>query len=138
MCQLQLPVALALIQHLEPKRFKVLVDFGGHAAATHLRALLQLLRPNVSYITVSQHDNGASRTFSLHEVSPNLTRSRDSAGMNCGSAKIPLEQCFVNVLQFSAGGFGHVPVPLIKPAGTSAPSRHTLCRFRCGVLVEDA
>ena len=49
-----------------------------------------LLRPNVPYITVSQNDDGLS--------------GNDELEMNM----------FPNILVLSAGGYGHVPIPLIK------------------------
>ena len=53
-------------------------------------ALLGVLRPSVAYITVSQSDNGLS-----------------------GNGELPMHR-IPNVLVLSAGGYGHVPVPLLK------------------------
>jgi hypothetical protein len=50
--------------------------------------LLSLIRPNVAYITVSQNDEGLP-----------------------GNNEMPI---LSNVLVLSAGGFGHVPIPLLK------------------------
>lgn len=52
--------------------------------------LIAALRPDVAYVTVSQNDEGLT--------------GKDELPM----ARIP------NVLVFSAGGYGHVPVPLLK------------------------
>jgi hypothetical protein len=58
-----------------------------------VRALKSVLRPNVPYITVSQNDEGIAsnhrRLKQFHEEFPNL-------------------------LVLSAGGYGHVPIPLFK------------------------
>ena len=53
-------------------------------------ALLGALRPNAAYITVSQNDEGLS-----------------------GRNELPMAM-IPNVLVLSAGGYGHVPVPLLK------------------------
>ena len=64
--------------------------------------LMDVLRPNVAYVTVSQNDEGLT--------------GKDELPM----ARIP------NILVFSAGGYGHVPIPLLKqpeslhPAGPMA------------------
>ena len=52
--------------------------------------LKSVLRPNVPYITVSQNDNGLA-----------------------GMEEIAMKD-FPNVLVLSAGGYGHVPLPLFK------------------------
>jgi len=55
-----------------------------------LNRLSDVLRPNVPYITVSQNDQGfpGGYNFDLHQ--------------------------FPNLLVLSAGGYGHIPVPLLK------------------------
>jgi hypothetical protein len=60
--------------------------------AGFVSTLLRVLRPNVPYITVSQNDEGLV--------------GHDEFKMS----QIP------NVLVLSAGGYGHVPVPLLKQA----------------------
>merc|ERR1711879_575826 len=60
-----------------------------HYPAGMMEALKRVLRPGVPYITVSQNDHGL------------LARS------SIKMADIP------NVLVLSAGGYGHVPVPLL-------------------------
>jgi len=55
------------------------------------RTLRRMLRPDVVYVTVSQNDQGL------------LGSDRATGGM-----------AFPNVLVFSAGGYGHVPIPLLK------------------------
>jgi hypothetical protein len=56
-----------------------------------VETLRSVLRPNVPYITVSQNDDG------LPGRHPNLTME-----------ELP------NILVMSAGGYGHVPIPLLK------------------------
>jgi hypothetical protein len=55
-------------------------------------AIRKVLRPNVPYVTVSQNDEG------IHGILPAID--------------------FPNVLVLSAGGYGHVPVPLLKQPET--------------------
>jgi len=55
-----------------------------------VESLLRVLRPNVAYITVSQNDEGLAGRAELSML------------------RIP------NVLVLSAGGYGHVPLPLLK------------------------
>ena len=62
-------------------------------------ALLGVLRPSVAYITVSQSDNGLS-----------------------GNGELPMHR-IPNVLVLSAGGYGHVPVPLLKQPEALLPRR---------------
>ena len=64
-----------------------------------IHALLDVLEPNVPYVTVSQNDNG---------VTGDCTRERPGQYQFDAAAKAP------NLLVFSAGGYGHIPVPLLK------------------------
>jgi hypothetical protein len=65
-----------------------------------VRALKSVLRPNVPYITVSQNDEGLA---SNHR---RLKQFHDE---------------FPNVLVLSAGGYGHVPIPLFKQPEPALP-----------------
>jgi hypothetical protein len=60
-----------------------------------VHTLREALRPDVAYIAVSQNDEGLS-----------------------GRAELPMA-AIPNVLVLSAGGYGHVPVPLLKQAEPS-------------------
>ena len=55
-----------------------------------VEALLSVVRPSVAYIAVSQNDEGLT-----------------------GKGELPMRR-IPNVLVLSAGGYGHVPVPLLK------------------------
>ena len=58
-----------------------------------IEALRKTVRPNVAYITVVQHDTG-------------LVSSREKI--------VKIMKQIPNVLVLSAGGYGHVPIPLFK------------------------
>ena len=60
-----------------------------------LRTLSELMRPDIPYITVSQHDHGI--------LNPLLKRE---------DKKLALR--LTNLLVLSSGGNGHVPIPLLK------------------------
>jgi hypothetical protein len=62
-----------------------------------LRRLSGVLRPDVPYITVSQNDEG---------IGGGGRRNKD--------AELDLMHRFPNLLVLSAGGYGHVPIPLLK------------------------
>jgi len=66
------------------------VNSGFRYPPSLVRALSSVLRPNVPYITVSQNDDGLT-----------------------GKNEI-LMSSIPNVLVLSAGGYGHVPIPLFK------------------------
>ena len=72
-------------------------------------ALLRVLRPTVPYITVLQHDLGlclaAPCDFSLEDC---------DGGEGGGSVRTSSRRLPANVLVLSSGGFGHVPIPLLK------------------------
>jgi len=59
-----------------------------HYPKPFLRLLQKLLRPNVPYVTVSQNDEGLT-----------------------GKCELLMED-HPNILVFSAGGYGHIPIPL--------------------------
>lgn len=67
--------------------------------AGFLRTLLASLRPSVAYIAVSQNDEGLT-----------------------GKDELPMGR-IPNVLVLSAGGYGHVPLPLLKQAEPSYRAR---------------
>ena len=69
-----------------------------------LPALRGLLRPDVPYVTVSQNDEGIT-----------------------GKGELPMAE-FPNFLVPSAGGYGHVPVPLLKQPEEQLPSRPVRAR----------
>eukprot|EP00667_Euglena_gracilis_P010233 EG_transcript_10410 len=60
-----------------------------HYPPAFLSALRKLLRPNVPYVTVSQNDEGIT-----------------------GKCELLMTE-FPNILVLSAGGYGHIPVPLV-------------------------
>lgn len=70
--------------------------------------LLGLLRPGVAYVTVSQNDCGVTGDFA---------RERLGAYQFDAAADAP------NLLVLSAGGYGHVPVPLLKQPEALAARR---------------
>jgi len=78
--------------------------WGKPAFAEIERELLNVLRPDVMYVTVSQADDGLSSVTDL----------------------------FPNILVLSAGGYGHVPIPLMKgdlQAPAVAPKRSRMVTF---------
>ena len=77
--------------------------------------LLEALRPTVPYITVVQHDLGMClATCEFRE---------DCDGGGGSANRSELYRLPSNVLVLSAGGFGHVPIPLLKQPETPRPSR---------------
>ncbi|KAH8067070.1 hypothetical protein JL721_7765 [Aureococcus anophagefferens] len=70
--------------------------------------LLGLLRPSVAYVTVSQTNCGVTGDF---------TRERLGAYQFDAAADAP------NLLVLSSGGYGHVPVPLLKQPEALAARR---------------
>uniref|UniRef100_A0A7S4CF04 Exostosin GT47 domain-containing protein n=1 Tax=Eutreptiella gymnastica TaxID=73025 RepID=A0A7S4CF04_9EUGL len=65
----------------------------GHYPTEMVAALRRVVRPNVPYITVSQNDQGITGHCEL------------------------LMHDFPNILVLSAGGYGHIPVPLMTQPG---------------------
>merc|ERR1712107_139122 len=78
------PGGFALSTHVNSSKFRWAVDYG-----QLWHTLRRVLRPDVAYVTVSAHDFGI------------------------GAGIFPEDE-FPNVLVLSGGGFGHVPVPLLK------------------------
>jgi len=75
--------------------------------------LTNALRSDVAYVTVSQHDCGILGAW--------CKRIQTTLGAR---AEIPphIRDFIKNILVFSAGGYGHVPIPLIK---SSLPALNT-------------
>ena len=78
--------------------------------ATSLRTLLHALRRDLLYVTVSQADKGIAFTFGPRGVVGQSLGNGESDGP-WWQSPLPL-----NVVVLSAGGNGHVPLPLLPPA----------------------
>lgn len=80
---------------------------GDGSIALRLRATLEdVLRPDVLYVTVSQSDDGIG-----------MDHSRWSALGSFAHDRWP------NILVISAGGVGHVPIPLLGPLSMEEPPK---------------
>ena len=73
-----------------------------HSNGEVLINMAKLLRPDVGYITVSQHDKGV-----IHS----LAGVADKVGF---AVLQEAKKALSNVLIMSAGGAGHIPLPLLK------------------------
>ena len=82
------------------------VNSGGHLPPGLPGVLYRVLRKDVPYITVVQHDLGISAHLGQPSSATTLDHNR-----------IP------NVLVLSAGGFGNVPIPLFKQTEVSRRCR---------------
>jgi|AntAceMinimDraft_5_1070358.scaffolds.fasta_scaffold73669_2 hypothetical protein len=76
---------------------------------------MYVLRPDVLYLTVSQADEGIAFTFAV----PGGPRGSSGQPLGSGGSEGPgwWSPLPSNVVVLSAGGSGHVPLPLLPPAG---------------------
>ena len=74
-------------------------DDGKRASCAQEEELRLLFRPTVAYVTVAQHDCGILGTW---------CKAEDE------QVPAPLARLVRNIFVFSAGGYGHVPIPLIR------------------------